>query len=134
MQNINSTTSLKEAIKLLEFEQTIKEQLLKEQFHFTYESLKPINIIKNSLKSIVTSPNLTDNVLGAVMGLATGYLTKKIFIGTSGNIVRKLLGSVLQFGVTKIVTQNPDTMKSIGQFLFQNIFRKKNEKVDEQNE
>ena len=134
MQKINSTTELKNAIQLLEFEQTIKGQLLKEQFHNTYESLKPINIIKNSLKSIATSPNLTDNILGAVMGLATGYLTKKIFIGTSGNIIRKLLGSVLQFGVTKIVTQNPDTMKSIGQFLFQSIFRKTNEKVDDQNE
>jgi hypothetical protein len=59
------------------------------------------------------------------LGLATGYLSRKIVVGASGNIFRKLLGSILQFGVTNIVAQHPDVIKSIGQFIFQHIFRKK---------
>lgn len=125
MKNIKTTSGLKDAIQLLEFEQIVKLGLLKEQIHFTYESLKPINIIKNSLKKVVQSPSLIENLIGTTVGLASGYLSKKIFIGTSVNIVRKLLGSVLQFGVTNAITQNPDTIKTIGQFLIQNIFRKK---------
>ena len=86
MENITSKNSLKNAIQLLEVEQAIQGQLLKEQFYLTCESLKPVNLIKSTLKDIVLSPNLIDRILGNAIGLATGYLSKKIFIGTSGNI------------------------------------------------
>ena len=125
MQKITSITGLQNAIQLLKVEQASKEQLLKEQFHFTYESLKPINILKNTFKNIVSAPSLHDNLLGTIMGLATGYLSKKIFVGTSGNIFRKLFGSVLQIGVTNLVAQNSETIKSVGQALIQHFFQKK---------
>ncbi|MCX6320540.1 MAG: hypothetical protein NTX93_01880 [Bacteroidia bacterium] len=125
MQNITSTAGLKNAIQLLEIEQVINGQLLKEQFYITIESLKPINLLKSTFKDIATTPFLIDNILGTAMGLATGSLSKKIFIGRSGNMFRKLLGSLLQFGVTTIVAKNPDAIKSISQFIFQHFLRKK---------
>jgi hypothetical protein len=125
MQNITSVAELKNAILFLEDEQAIKGQLLKEQFLLTYESLKPLNLLKNTLKEISSSPYLVDNILGTATGLATGYLSKKVFIGASANIIRKLLGSVLQFGITNAVAQHPDTIRSIGQFILQHILRKK---------
>ncbi len=125
MQNINSVAGLKNAIQLLEVEQAINGQLLKEQFYLTYESLKPVNLLKGTLKDITSSPYLIENILGTAIGLATGYLSKKIVVGASGNIIRKLFGSVLQLGVTNAVAQHPDGIKSIGQFIFQHIFRKK---------
>ena len=125
MQNITTSVELKNAIQILEVEQEFKLQLLKEQFYLTYESLKPINILRSTLKDITLSPNLNENILDTVIGLATGYLSKKIFIGASGNIIRKLFGSILQFGVSNIVAQHPDSIKSIGQFIFQYIFTKK---------
>ena len=42
-----------------------------------------------------------------------------------GNLIRKLLGSITQLGVTTVVAQHPDTIKSIGQFIFQHIFHNK---------
>ena len=69
MQNISSVAGLKNAIQLLEVEQAIKWQILKEQFYNTRESLKPINLIKSSLKEITSSPNLIDNILGAALGI-----------------------------------------------------------------
>ncbi|MDP3003814.1 MAG: hypothetical protein WC854_08605 [Bacteroidales bacterium] len=125
MQNITSTAGLKNAIQLLEVEQAIKGQLLKEQFYIAIESLKPVNLLKSTLNDISTSPYLIDNILGTTMGLATGYLSKKIIVGSSGNMFRKLLGSFLQFGVTTIVAKNPDAIKLIGQFIFQHFLRKK---------
>ena len=125
MQKITPTEGLKNAIQLLEAEQAVKGQLLKEQFYITYESLKPLNLLKNTLKDISSSPYLIDNILGTVMGIATGYFSKKVFIGTSGNMFRKLFGSILQFGVTNAVAQHPDAIKSFGQLIFQHIFRKK---------
>lgn len=125
MQNITSVAELKNAIQLLEAEQTLKGKQLKEQFYMTYESFKPVNLLTNTLNDISKSPYLVDNLLGTAIGLATGYLTKKVFIGASGNKIKKLIGSVLQFGITNVVAQNSDTIKSFGRSLFQHIFRKK---------
>jgi hypothetical protein len=129
MENITTSIELKNAIQRLKVEQTIAEQLLKEQFYYTYESLKPINLLRSTLYDITTSPHLVDSILGTATGLVTGYLSRKIMmIGASGNLFRKLLGTVMQLGVTNVVSQNPDKIKSIGQYIFQHILRKnKNE-------
>lgn len=125
MQNITSTASLKIAIQLLESEQAQKGQELKAQLHIVYESLKPVNLVKNALRDITSSPYLIDNILSTTLGIASGFLTNKIFIGRSGSIVRNLLGTVLQFGVTNAVAQHPETIKSLGQVIMQYIIRKK---------
>ena len=125
MQNITSAVELKDAIQLLEAEQSIKGQLLREQLFLTYESLKPVNLLKNTLKEISSTPYLIDNISGTAMGLLGGFLSKKIFVGTSGNLMRKLFGSVLQIGVTNLVAQNSETIKSVGQALIQHFFQKK---------
>jgi hypothetical protein len=125
MQNITSITELKNAIQFLEVEQNLKGKLLKEHFFLTYESLKPVNLLKSTLSDITKSPYLVDNIIGTALGLATGYLSKKIFIGASGNKIRKLIGSIMQYGITNVVAQNSDAIKSFGRSLFQHFFRKK---------
>ena len=125
MQNITSTTALRNAIQLLEVEQGIKGNLLKDQFYLTVESLKPVTLIKNALHDISTSPKLVDNILSTTMGIASGFLTNRVFVGASGSLIRKLLGSVLQFGVTNVVAQHPETIKSLGEVIMQFIFRKR---------
>src|ERR1035437_9630354 len=69
MQNITSIAGLKDAIQVLEAEQSIRGQLLKDQLFLTYESLKPVNLIRNTLKEISSSPYLIDNIPGTIMGL-----------------------------------------------------------------
>ena len=130
MLNITSITELKNAIHFLENKQTLDKQLLIEQFHLTYESLKPINLLKKTIKDVASSPYLIDNIIGTSIGLASGYLTKKIIVNASGNLFKKLIGSVLQFGVTNIVAQNPETVKSFGRSIFQFILSKKEMKSE----
>lgn len=130
MENISSTADIKKAIQLLEEEQAVKGQLLKEQFYITYESLKPVNLLKNTIDEISSSPYLIDNILGAVTGVASGYLSKKVVVGASGNIFRKLLGAFIQFGVTNLVASHPDEIKFFSQLIFQRIFHKNEAKND----
>jgi hypothetical protein len=125
MGKITSVAELKSAIELLEVEHALKGQLLKEQVYLTYESLKPINVLRRTLKELTSSPYLIDNLPGTIMGLASGYLSKKLFTGGSGNIFRKLLGSILQFGVTNVVAKNSDVIKSTGLAIFQHFLQKK---------
>ncbi len=125
MQNITSIAELKNAIQLLEVEQADKGQLLKEQFFLTYESLKPVNLLRSTVNDIASSPYLIDNILGAAIGLVSGFLSKKIFIGASGNKIRKLIGHVLQLGVTNFVALHPGAIKTIGWSVIQHLARKK---------
>jgi hypothetical protein len=130
MQNITSSDGLKNAIQLLEAEQAFQGQLLKEQFFVTYQSLRPVNILRNALKDIASTPNLLDNILGTATGIASGYLSKKVFIGASVNLFRKLIGSVLQVGVTNAVAQHPEGIKSLGHLIIQYFLRKKEKNLE----
>jgi hypothetical protein len=125
MQNITSVAGLKNAIQVLEVDQSVKGRLLKEQVYLIYESLKPINILRNSLKELFPSHHLIENMSGTAIGAAGGFLLKKVFVGASANMFRKLIGTVLQFGITNIITKNSDQIKSFAQTIFQHLFSKK---------
>ena len=125
MEPITSIEDLKNAIQVLEFEHVYKQQLLKEQVFLTIESLKPANLIRSSIHEITSSPYLVENILGATVGLASGYISRKLIVSGSHNIFRKLFGSILQFGVTNVVAQHSDSIKSIGQFIYQHFLHKK---------
>lgn len=130
METIKTSAELKEAIQRLEFEHTIKEQLLKEQVLLAGESLKPVNLIKNALSEVASSPYLMDNLLGATVGLVSGYISRVIAVGSSNNIFKKVIGMILQFSVTNVVAQHTETLKSVVQFLYQH-FLKRNDRNTE---
>jgi hypothetical protein len=125
MQNITSTADLKSAIQLLEVEQVDKGKLLKEQLYITWESIKPANLIANTLNDIEKSPYLIDNILGAALGLVTGFYSNKLIFNPRGNRLKKLIGVALQFGVTNLVAKHQGTIRSIGQVVFRHLTRKK---------
>ena len=130
MENITCATELKIAIKELEFERDIQGQLLKEITFIAYENLKPSNLLKNTLNEITSSPYLVDNILGSATGLISGYISKKIAVGTSQSLFRKMAGAVLQFGVTNLVAQNPEALKAIGNYLIQKLFHRTKNKYE----
>lgn len=132
MENITSAADLKKAIQLLEAEHDLKGQILKERFNSIYESLKPINLLKSTINEISSSPYLINNILGTTVALATGYFSKKAIIGSSGNILKKLFGTILQFGITNLIARNPADIKSLSQFIFHRIFHKKDVTPEEQ--
>jgi hypothetical protein len=125
MENITSTTDLKSAILLQEAEQRIKGIELQEQLAITYKSINPLTLLKETLNGDKSSPGILENMIIGGVGLATGYLTRRVFVGPSANIFRKLLGSALQFGATSTITQNAGTIKSLGQLLYKIYSSKK---------
>jgi hypothetical protein len=125
MQNIKSIAELKNSIQLLEVEQAEKGKLLKEEFYQTIESFKPANLVANALNSIEKSPFLIENILGAAMGLVTGFYSNKLIFNAQGNKLKKLIGVILQFGITNLVARNQGAVRSIGQVIFKHLARKK---------
>lgn len=135
MENIATREDLRNAIKALEVEQNEKELILREHFHVVYESLRPLNIIKATLKDLVSfsSSSLSENLSGTALGEAGGFLLKKLFIGSSGNFFRKLIGTLLQLGITNIASKKSDVIIPAVQSIFQRLFHKK-EKVSDDDE
>ena len=125
MQNITSVTALRNAIQELETERKVKEQLLREQFYLTYESLKPVNILRNTLKNLFSSENILENISGNAIGSFSGFILRRIFVGKSANKLKKLAGAILQFGIAKVISQNSDQIKKLGVAVLQNFFNKK---------
>jgi hypothetical protein len=125
MQKISSVAELKYAIQQLEAEQAIKEGLFKEQVYITYESFRPVNVIRRFFRDIFSSKGLGEDLTGTTFGMATGFLIKKLFIGSSGNVFKKLIGSVLQYGLSNFVSRNSEMIKSVGHMIISNLFPKK---------
>lgn len=137
MNKINQTEALNKAIEDLQKKKEVEFLLLKNQFHITYESLKPINIIKSTLADVKSSPELKNNILNNVIGLTTGYISKKVILGSSRNPVKILLGSLFQFAIAKLVSKHTDVLKSTGENIYKRIFknkeRRENEYIDFEN-
>ena len=125
MKSTSYTSQLQDTIQLLEVEQDIKRKLMKEDFHQAYESLKPVNIIQNALKEMSDSPYLADNLLSTTIGLAAGYVSKKVVVSENSNVFKKLLGVVLQFGVTNIIAKNPEAVRAFSQYISDHFFQKR---------
>ena len=109
MQKITTAAELKIAIQQLEYKQAEEWPLLKEQFLLTYEGLKPLNLIKNTFREFTSSLAIKDNL----WGLTAGYLSKLLIIGASNNPIKKLLGALLELGISNIVSKNQDTIQSL---------------------
>ena len=94
MQKITTSEELKNAISQLEDRQKMEGQLLKDQFRIVREYFTPFNLIRTTFKEVFTSRNLR-TVSSTAAGLAAGYFTKKYMRGFSGNLLNKVIASIL---------------------------------------
>ena len=110
---ISNSAQLTEAIALLKVEAEIKKTVLQDQFNETYESLKPINLIKGAFSKIPAG-GIAGAAINTTLGLGVGILSKKLLIGKSTNIFKRVIGSVIKLAVAKVVAKNSDAIKARG--------------------
>lgn len=125
MEKITTAVGLKFAIKQLELKQVKDRDLLDEQLKTTYESLKPVNIIKSTLNELTTDPNFKGNLLDTTLSIAAGYLSKKIAVGSTHNPFKIIFGILIQMGVSKFVSKNTEEIKSVVGYLINTVFSKR---------
>jgi len=125
MKKITSTAELKNTILLLEEKKTIQGRLLKEQCHAACENLKPGNIAKNLFSRFSSSTDFKIGITAAAVSLTAFYFAKRAIYRASRNPLKILLGSLIKSGVSNVISQHPDTIKSVGQVLFQRLLNKK---------
>ena len=112
MKNKNETALLKEWIIIIEQKRANELELLKNQFLAVRESLTPSNLIKNLFHDIAHSPEIKRNMATSAIRFCTGFISKKLIIGHSSNSFKKVLGSLVQFGTTTILSKHFYDLKS----------------------
>lgn len=125
MEKIKTIAELNDAIRILELKLKFEEKLLKDQLKLTVENLKPVNLIKTTIHDLTTSPSFKDNLLDTTISMLAGFLSKKIVVGNTHNPIKQILGTVLQMGITSIVSKNTNEIKSATMNLIKNFIIKK---------
>lgn len=134
MKKITSLIDLRAAIQQLEHQQLIEEKLLKEQLNLAYNSVKPANILLNTIKDLGGSNELKNTLLNTSVGLGAVYASKKIFQSKSFRPLKNIIGSALITGITNVVAKNPDVIISIGNKFFDMLKGTSNDERKENNE
>jgi len=122
---IKNATDLRAAILELENRKQQDQQKVIETFQSLKKSITPLNLVKSMFTEIKESPGLTGNILNATMGLGVGLLTKKLFIGKSTGLIKKVLGMAVEIGAAGLFANKAETLKSVGSKLIKNIFPSK---------
>jgi hypothetical protein len=123
MKTIYTSVNLRTDILALEAECTWQEENMKNTATAAINSLKPVNLIRNTFNATVKSPGFGKNVLKGLAGLAAGFLSKKLFVMGSSNIVKKALGTVVELGVAKAVANNADKITTSGIKMISKIIK-----------
>jgi hypothetical protein len=120
MYKINSEKTLAKAIRNMEAQRVLELEILKKHTEFTLQELNPLNIVKKNIHNSISTIGVTANSFGVKnsllktgIGLATGFLTKKLIVGTNAGLLKRLLGSAVQAAVSGFVIKKlPDEEKA----------------------
>jgi len=132
MAKQTAVESLKGSIRLLEIQQAEEGKILKEQFKATYESLKLVNIVKASIKDLTESIEIKTSLFDSIVSVLTGYVTKKLMISSKSNPFMKIIGLIMQFGITNLVSKNAETIRTYITELIDKFMHPAEEEVEEE--
>lgn len=123
MERIENDEQLQMAIKTLEDRKEVQLHELKRESRSLFEAMRPINLIKSTLKEAMASPEVKSSLLNTAIGMGSGFVAKKLFLGGTG-LLSKLLGPIVQKVVSSKVTRNADDIKSAGSNILKKIFKR----------
>ncbi len=121
---IASFYQLNAAIKKLEAKKYLMEESLKDDFHSVLESLKPANIIKNTVNEFQESTELRHNLLKVLMGLGAGYFSRKLLVGKSAGVIKKAIGVALQYGIANFIAKKDNQDEDVKHSKKKNLLKR----------
>jgi len=82
------------------------------EFQAGFDSSEVPNQNNPNMKEVFVTVEEKESLLTTTIGIAAGYLVKKIFVGKSKNPGKLLIGNILMFGVTNLVARHPETVRA----------------------
>ncbi|HUR66265.1 MAG TPA: hypothetical protein VMZ03_07920 [Chitinophagaceae bacterium] len=100
---VNNIDDLQKRIAHLQQTEKIKIAELRSTASQLTQSIAPGNLIKNAFSTIGSSANLRTTLLDTAIGLGAGFVGKKLFVGKSRNIFKKLGGTAIKYILANVV-------------------------------
>jgi hypothetical protein len=122
-KKVTNADDLAMAIAELELKAASQKKDIQEAFAVVSENLKPLNLVKNGLRSVF-SGNHKAELVNILIGLGTGFLGKKLLLGRARGIVGKTAGLALEWGLAGLVSKNAEKIKEKAGDLIDRIFKK----------
>ena len=97
---------LDDSILALKIRQQQSLEEVKYQLEVCVDSFKPSKIINNTLHDLKESFEFKNNIFESILSLGGGYLSKKLIEGKSNSMFKRIMGTVIQFGVTRFLSKN----------------------------
>lgn len=123
MSKINPNDSLSTSISLLEQKRNADFNALKEQLRATGESMKPANLLKEALRDITGSHEFRSVLIKAGLGIALGFLAKKLVTSQSENKTHRVVGNALQYGISFLAAERNNLLKSAGMYVANHVIQ-----------
>jgi hypothetical protein len=119
---INSD-DLAEAIEELELKAAAQKKEVHEAWMEVSENLSTGNLLKTGARFLFSSKN-KEELVNILIGLGTGFLSRKLLIGKSRSFLGKTLGKAVQYGMAGVVSQNADKIKETAGHWIDWIFKR----------
>jgi hypothetical protein len=121
MQKTTAALELKQLIVLLERRQIEEGNLLKKQFTITYDSMKPLNVLRKLLLEFGSPSDIKDDLVQTATGVVSGFLTRRLLGRSSKNTFIRLAGIYLQHQVSNFIANHSDSIKVLGQYFIMKL-------------
>jgi hypothetical protein len=76
--------------------------------------MRPSNLLKSAVKDIAATPGIAQAAIGTSIAIGAGVLSKKIVVGNSTGIFKKLMGGIVEFTVANSIANNAELITSRG--------------------
>jgi hypothetical protein len=123
-KKITNGEELEEAIAELELIAAAQKRDIQESLAELSEDLKPVNLVKESARYIFSGKN-REGLVNVLIGLGTGFLSRKLLLGRSHGVVSKTLGKAVQYGMAGVISQNAEKIKEKAGIWIDRLFKRK---------
>ncbi|MBK8515325.1 MAG: hypothetical protein IPL55_03265 [Saprospiraceae bacterium] len=117
MVELKNISELLLSIKRLEELKSEQRMVLKFKMNDAYQSTKPINLIRNTLKEASETISINDTIISSGLSLAAGYLSEKLISSKKISKTKKVIGSVMMMVLSNIISNNAESIKNLGSSL-----------------
>ncbi|HMC86697.1 MAG TPA: hypothetical protein VKI61_14315 [Chitinophagaceae bacterium] len=122
-KKVTNSEKLAEAIAELEMKSAAQKKDIQETFKVVSENLKPLNLVKSGIRSVFSGEHKED-LVNVLIGLGSGFLSRKLIVGRSNGFVGKTVGKAIQWGMAGLVSKNAEKIKEKAGELIDRLFRK----------
>ena len=119
-----TVSGLREAIDRLERQRIEEAKQLRTSLTIATESLKPVNLLRNTVKEFVGTEEMRDLLIRIGAAVIAGLITKLLFDNEEDTTqAKKLVQSAIQVGITTTLSNHPEAIQQLGNRITELLHR-----------